>query len=174
MNFARKIEPIQWLEILEKYRTLNESDREFAKRIGLNHGILGGWRHGKLPKVETINKIRDKIGIDDKDYSYILWLCYGILTAGDSATKRKIVEEMLTPTNLQEDHICALLLSKKAKNKKIREFITELGLSVDRWMELIQQKEPRYTRNELKKILTHPKIENDIDLFLRILGIGNE
>ena len=81
---------------------------------------------------------------------------------------------MLTPANLQEDHICALLLSKKAKNKKIREFITELGLSVDRWIELIQQKEPRYTRNELKKILTHPKIENDIDLFMKILGIGNE
>jgi transcriptional regulator with XRE-family HTH domain len=57
---------------LEAHRIVfNENPRVFAKRIGVSHqwyyAVIAGKNSGVNPRLETINKIAENLGLDPKD-----------------------------------------------------------------------------------------------------------
>lgn len=169
MNFAPKIQQLQWLQILNKYRKPNESNRSLAKRIGLNHGIITSWEKGDVPKIGIINKIKDKLQLTDRDYSDIVWLTNRVLVAPTASTRKKIEEELLDAANLPPNHVCALLLAKKPKNQSAQRYISSLGFSVDRWIELSRDMAPKVALEELHRLLHSPVFANDAATLIELI-----
>lgn len=170
MNYARNIQQLPWLQILDKYRLPGEKNRPFAKRMGLNHGIITSWTKGDTPSVNIINKIKDKLQLSDKDYSNIMWLTNKVLVAGSSEVKKKIQNEMLNAQDLPPNHLCAILLSKKPEKQSVRAYVQSLGFPVERWIEMIQDRSPQLTPQELFKLLHSPACEGDINPLIEAIG----
>lgn len=69
---------MKFYQKLEKFRLPGESDRGFAKRIGLgNHMSIQVWRRNHLtgekenqPELATVQRIAAKIGVD---WEYLLF-----------------------------------------------------------------------------------------------------
>ena len=170
MNFAQKIQRLQWLQILDRYRNDNESNRSFAKRIGLNHGIITSWEKGDTPKINIVNQIRDKLQLSDKDYSDIMWLTNRVLVAASALTRKKIEDELLDAENLPKDHVCALLLAKKPGKQPVQRYISSIGFSVERWIELARDINPKLTLEELHRLLHSPVFESDPAALLELIN----
>lgn len=165
MNKDKKDNNISWLKILDKYRNKGESDASFSKRIGANRVALFDWKKGSTPKVETINTIRKMIELSQEDYRDIMILLYGVVVADSKKEQEIITEKTLLASDVPDNHLCKRLLLLRDEKQTARSFIRDMGFTVERWLQLTREDEPRLTFAELKAIGKPPRF-NSVPEFL--------
>jgi transcriptional regulator with XRE-family HTH domain len=45
-----------------------ESMRSWARRCGIDVNVLLGWKRGAIPKVATLRKVANKLGVSEKEF----------------------------------------------------------------------------------------------------------
>ena len=45
-----------------------ESMRSWARRCGIDVNVLLGWKRGSIPKVATLRKVANKLGVSEKEF----------------------------------------------------------------------------------------------------------
>ena len=48
--------------------TSYESMRSWARRCGVDVNVLLGWKRGAIPKVATLRKVANKLGVSEKEF----------------------------------------------------------------------------------------------------------
>lgn len=54
---------------LDSFRENNETDAEFARRLGVSRAVFNGWKNGShLPKRKTFTRILDTLDVAEVEF----------------------------------------------------------------------------------------------------------
>ena len=139
MNKLLNLQQLSFAEIINKYRRPGESNSKFGLRMGLNHKIFRDWEKGQVPKVDTLIKLREFLGLTKEEYDELFYAVYKFLpldvTINNNTGKYDKTNKINYARNLPENYFLKRIIVFKDAQETEREFARRLGLTDQEWLD---------------------------------------
>ena len=128
-------------EIINKYRHPGESNAGFGRRMGLNHKIFRDWEKGQVPKVDTLIKIREFLGLSKNQYDELFFAVYKFIpqevTINKNTGKQEKRNKINYAHNLPSNYFLKRFIAFKDAQETEREFARRIGITDREWLEMM-------------------------------------
>jgi hypothetical protein len=107
--------------------------------MGLNHKIFRDWEKGQIPKVDTLIKIREFLGLSKEEYNELFYSVYKFIPQevklNNNTRKHDKTNAIKYARSLPDNYFLKRLISLKDTHETEREFAHRLGLTDEIWLQ---------------------------------------
>jgi len=126
-------------DLLNKYRREGESHSSFGRRMGFSHKVFQEWQRGSTPKIDSLKKIREKLGLTKDEYDELFYSVYNCtvndVVKNDNTGHYDIIQHIVYARSLSDNYLLKRLVAFKDGNEDEREFARRLGIPDEVWEE---------------------------------------
>ena len=128
-----------FVDILNKYRLPGESNSRFGRRMGFSHKIFQEWKKGSIPKVDSLVKLREFLGLSKEEYNELFYSVYKFIPQeiklNKNTRKHDKTGAIRYARSLPDNYFLKRLIAFKDRNETEREFARRLGLTDEVWLQ---------------------------------------
>ena len=134
-----------FVDLINKYRRPGESNSRFGERMGLkSHKIIRDWEKGQVPKIESLEKIKDKLALPKEEYDDLFYSVYKFIpqqvTRNKNTGKYDTIDKIDYARNLPPNYFLKQIIAFKDAQETEREFARRIGVTDQEWLEGLASK----------------------------------
>lgn len=117
--------------------------------MGFNHKIFQDWKNGAIPKVDSLIKLREFLGLSKEEHDELFYLVYKFIPQeikiNRNTRKHDKTNAIRYARNLPSNYFLTQVIAFKDAQETEREFARRIGITDQAWLFLDVREEGDYS-----------------------------